>query len=104
MNTPNVEYNSSKKAWHSILTIVTNVAIIIIYAGILTSEEFVEKNYSNEEFVRMVYRSVLLREVDDGGLANWTNQLNNGTSRGRIIANICNSSEAIANFESNFGI
>ena len=38
MNEPNEEYTlSGKYAWNNISTIVTNVAIIIMYTGILTS-------------------------------------------------------------------
>ena len=62
----------------------------------LASAEF-QNTYgslSNSDFVNLVYRNVLQRPPDPGGLANWLGQLNGGQlSRGAMMAAFVNGPE-----------
>lgn len=53
--------------------------------SLLNSPEFVNRNISNTEFVKILYRVYLDREADTAGLNNWVNALNNGASRASLI-------------------
>ncbi len=53
--------------------------------NLLNSAEFTNRNVSNTEFVKILYRVFLDREADTAGLNNWVNALNNGTSRAQLI-------------------
>lgn len=62
-----------------------------------TSSEFVRKygSLSNAAFVDRVYRNVLGRPGDSGGVAYWTGKLDKGTPRGQVMANFSQSGEYI---------
>src|SRR5205807_8230189 len=48
----------------------------------------------NADYVEAVYRAVLDRDADAGGLANWTSQLNSGAlTRLQVVQGIRNSPE-----------
>jgi hypothetical protein len=47
----------------------------------LFSEEVTEKNLSNEEFVKILYRAFMGREAEEDGLNYWVEQLENGFTR-----------------------
>ena len=51
-----------------------------IARGFLFSGEFKDKNVSNEELVKILYRVYLNREADAEGLTTWTQKLDEGTS------------------------
>lgn len=51
---------------------------------------------SNVQFVSTAYRLCLLREPDDGGLANYAAALAEGTPRAQVIADLLTSSEGVA--------
>lgn len=59
----------------------------------VTSPEFISKNLSNSEYVRILYRAILLREPDNGGQAWWEGQLNIGCTRNYVLASFVNSPE-----------
>ena len=48
--------------------------------GFLVSDEFRDKQKTDEEVVTILYRVMLNREPDEAGLANWLSHLNNGMS------------------------
>ena len=62
-----------------------------------TSSEFVNRygSLSNSAFVDRVYRNVLDRPADSGGLAYWTGRLAAGVPRGQVMASFSQSSEYI---------
>ena len=64
-----------------------------IARGFLYSNEFLDRDLSNEEFVRILYRTFFDREADDGGLESWTNALDGGADKKDIIEGFINSSE-----------
>ena len=57
------------------------------------SDEFENKNLSNEEFVKVAYRVILDREAESNGLKFWLDKLNNGTSRKEVLAGFVESIE-----------
>jgi DNA-binding beta-propeller fold protein YncE len=61
------------------------------------SVPFQAQGSANADYVEAVYRAVLDRNADSGGLANWTNLLNTGTlSRLQVVQGIRNSPEHFA--------
>ncbi len=61
--------------------------------GFFHSREFLNKNTSNLEFVKILYRTFLNREYDEAGLYYWLSRLSRGESRDRIIAGFADSRE-----------
>ena len=60
---------------------------------LFSSNEFKIRNLSNEDFLELVYASLLNREPDDGGFFNWLEILNDGGERDFILEQIINSEE-----------
>lgn len=52
---------------------------------IVRSTEFIERNYTNEEYVKILYRVFFDREADAEGYAYWLNRLKTGTSREEVL-------------------
>ena len=70
----------------------------------VSSGEFTRKNYSNTDYVKILYRTFLNREADSSGLQNWVNRLNSGQdTRITMLNNFVNSGE-FKNLMKNYGI
>ncbi|SKA87576.1 Beta-N-acetylglucosaminidase [Clostridium sp. USBA 49] len=54
----------------------------------LLCPEFINRNVSNDEFIKIIYKSFYNREPNEIDLKSWTNLLNNGYTRRRLIASI----------------
>lgn len=52
-----------------------------IVKGFIDSDEFKEKNHSDEEFVKILYQTFFNRDPDPVGFADWMGRLSNGWSR-----------------------
>ena len=61
--------------------------------GFLYSPEFLNKQVTNEEFVRVLYRTFFDREPDTEGFNAWVAALNNGASKEEVIEGFINSTE-----------
>ena len=61
--------------------------------GFMLSKEFTEKNLSDMEFVKVLYRTFLGREYDPQGLENWVGKLASGMSREQVASGFANSQE-----------
>ena len=68
--------------------------------GFIFSQEFINRNTSNEEYVTILYRAFFDREPDTGGYNGWLNQLSSGINRQSVLngfiysqefENLCNS-------------
>ena len=68
--------------------------------GFVFSQEFLKRNLSDEEYIRVLYRVFMDRDADGPGLSGWKRVLNEGKSREHVFdgfadsiefANICNS-------------
>ena len=61
--------------------------------GFFMSTELINKNLSDEEYVRLCYRTLLNREADSVGLADWVFRLENGFSRKYVFRGFAESAE-----------
>ncbi len=65
----------------------------VALTGFMHSDEFLAKGLSNEEFVKILYRTFLDRECDPIGLAGWVADLQAGKSRDSIASGFAYSQE-----------
>ncbi|MBO4635644.1 MAG: DUF4214 domain-containing protein, partial [Clostridiales bacterium] len=61
--------------------------------GFLYSDEFLNKDCSNEEFVQTLYQTFFGRAADEDGLAAWVGVLEGGVTRQNVIEGFINSTE-----------
>ncbi len=80
------------EAWCNQLKNGNNTGADIIY-GFLWSDEFIQRNFSDDEFVTVLYRSILGREPDGEGKADWLGLLNEGFSRLMVCSQFVASQE-----------
>lgn len=71
--------------------------------GFFNSPEFLAKNLSDDEYVKVLYRTFFDREYDQAGYDDWMNRLANGTSRDEVMLGFANSRE-FANLKASFGL
>jgi hypothetical protein len=71
--------------------VLTNIAVPLTLPP---NTPFPAQGSANADYVEALYRSILDRNADAGGLANWTNALNSGAmSRLQVVQGIRNSPE-----------
>ncbi len=61
--------------------------------GFISSDEFVNRNLSNEKYVKVLYRAFFNREPDEGGFNVWMNELAKGASRREVMKGFVHSVE-----------
>ncbi len=61
--------------------------------GFISSDEFVNRNLSNEKYVKVLYRAFFNREADEGGFNVWMNELAKGASRRDVMKGFVHSVE-----------
>lgn len=61
--------------------------------GFVFSNEFLQKNYSNEEYIERLYNAILGRNSDPDGKAGWVSELETGFSRLHICSGFIGSAE-----------
>ena len=71
--------------------------------GFLFSDEFLNKGYSNVNFVTVLYRTFFDRDPDSAGLVAWVEALSGGASKQEVIEGFINSTE-FANLCLTYGI
>ena len=64
-----------------------------VAGGFAMSREFKNRNLSNDEFLKVLYKGFFDREPDVDGYNGWLSKLNSGTSREEVIAGFVNSAE-----------
>ncbi len=57
------------------------------------SEEYINKNTSDEKYITTLYRTFMGREPEDGGVEYWQGVLNNGATREQILEGFADSAE-----------
>jgi hypothetical protein len=57
------------------------------------SKEFTNANHSDEAFVTLLYRTIMDREPDTGGMASWVKALGEGISREEVVRGFTGSRE-----------
>ena len=67
------------------------------------SKEFKDKGLSDEEFLKVLYRTFMDRESDEEGLAYWMNKLQKGMTRDDVVQYFYNSKE-FTTIRSDYGI
>ena len=78
-------------------------ALDIATNGFMHSEEFLNKQLSDVDFVKVLYRTFLDREFDEPGLNDWVNRLASGSTRDEVASGFANSQE-FANIMEEYGI
>ena len=71
--------------------------------GFILSDEFVNRNLSDEAYVDTLYRTFFDREPDEGGKAGWLDELAKGTSRKDVLDGFLGAEE-FANLKASFGV
>ena len=61
--------------------------------GFFFSEEFLNRNYNDEQYVRLLYRTMFGREADESGLNGWLSDLENAMSREYVYRGFVESQE-----------
>lgn len=61
--------------------------------GFVSSQEMTNRNLSNQEYVTMLYRTMMDREPDESGLNDWVRRLQSGTSRQSVFDGFADSVE-----------
>lgn len=64
-----------------------------IAQGFFFSQEFINRNLSNSDFIDVAYETLLNRQADSGGKASWLTQLNGGMSRSTMLDGFIYSAE-----------
>lgn len=78
--------------WKNMLLNGESVGINIAY-GFVFSEEYTNKNKSDEEYVNDLYALFMGREADEEGFNYWMEKLNSGETRLDVFAGFANSAE-----------
>ncbi len=61
--------------------------------GFILSDEFLNKDMTNDEFVRIMYRAFFNRDADAAGFETWINALEIGWTKEAVFAGFANSVE-----------
>lgn len=69
----------------------------------ILSKEFESKNLSNEEYLKVLYRTFMGREADQAGLNYWIGQMKKGSSRKTILHQFATSPE-FKKIQASFGL
>ena len=78
----------------------TPVAVAELF---ITSPEFTNKKLNNKEYVKVLYRTFMGREYDQGGLDYWVGRLNKGESRKAVLESFAGCPE-FKNIVKSFGL
>lgn len=83
---------AGKATWVNQLNAGTKTGAQVAY-GFVFSEEFQNRNFCNEDYVKQLYRAFMGREGDEGGLKYWINKLETGTTREEVFNGFSQSAE-----------
>lgn len=73
--------------------IENNYSAAQIAQGFFESEEFTNRNTTNEEYLEVLYNVMLGRSSDPTGRADWLSRLSAGMTRRALLSNFVNSAE-----------
>ena len=71
--------------------------------GFFFSDEFKARNYTDEQYVELLYRTMFGRGSDEGGKTDWLSHLENGASREYVYHGFAESQE-FSNLCNSFGV
>lgn len=75
----------------------------VAVTGFFQSAEFLNKEVSDQEFVKILYQTFFDRDYDEAGYQDWCNRLQNGWGRDDVIRGFANSKE-FANLKNEYGL
>ncbi|MGN0514510.1 MAG: DUF4214 domain-containing protein [Lachnospiraceae bacterium] len=78
--------------WMGQLINKTSTGAQVAY-GFVFGEEFAKKNYSDSQFLDIMYKTLFNRAADEGGKATWMDFLNQGVSREYVFKGYVDSTE-----------
>lgn len=85
------------------LSVIQNESATKVALGFFKSQEFINKDLSNEQFIDTLYQTLFDREADLEGKTGWLNQLNSGTSKDEVMYGFFNAQE-FTNLANSFGV
>jgi len=85
------------------LNTIQNESATKVALGFFNSQEFVNLNLSNEEFVDILYQTLFDRQADSGGRTYWINKLNANTSKDEVMYGFFNGTE-FKNLSDSYGV
>lgn len=62
-------------------------------SGFILSPEFASRNYTNEQYLKVLYKTFFNREADSAGLNFWLNEMSSGKNRAYVLSGFVNSNE-----------
>ncbi|MEG2596450.1 MAG: DUF4214 domain-containing protein, partial [Ruthenibacterium sp.] len=84
---------SGLNAWTNVLNRKVQTPKDVAH-GFVFSKEFLAKNYNNTDYVKQLYRALMGREADAGGLENWVKALDSGKmNRETVFGHFADSKE-----------
>jgi len=95
--------NADDEGMNTWLNIIQNESATKVALGFFKSQEFINKKLSNEEFVDILYQTLFDREADIAGKNRWLQQLNDGTSKDKVMYGFFNAQE-FTNLANSFGV
>lgn len=87
-----VDDGSGINHWVEILRKKQQTPQTVAY-GFVFSPEFINRNVSNETFVRIMYKALMDREGEDGGVNYYLDQMAKGLTREKVFSGFSNSPE-----------
>lgn len=85
---------AGKQTWLELLADGTDGTFVL--AGFVNSEEFCNRNLSDEDYVETLYRTFMGRASDEAGKADWVNYLGSGMDRVTVLEGFSRSVEFMA--------
>ncbi|WP_321311668.1 DUF4214 domain-containing protein [Halarcobacter sp.] len=85
------------------LDVIQNQSAAQVAMGFLNSQEFINLNLTNEEFLDVMYQTMFNRVADDGGKNDWLNKMNNGRTKQSVMFGFFQSQE-FKNLTDSFGV
>lgn len=79
--------------WCNVICNKTQTVEDVSTNGFFHSREFINKHTTDEEYVKILYRTFLGREADETGLKDWLAHLKNGMTRDQVLYGFSQSKE-----------
>jgi len=71
-----------------------SMSLANIFAGFFYSQEFLDKGYTDETIISLMYEVVLQRQPTQEEIQHWVSQMDEDTDIGQLLASFVNSQEA----------
>ncbi len=85
------------------LNTIQNESATKVALGFFNSQEFINKNLTNEQFIDILYKTLFDRVADSSGRIDWLNKLQNGATKNEVMYGFFNAQE-FKNLADRFGV